>query len=421
MRLSFVARFTIVTALATIAVAIVLSSLLGAAHTRSIQSDLVTTSFGQSSALMTPAFARVNAKTRKLGAAYAQIAQSAAQITSFQEYVRDIRVYWPDGTAIYPRSAKPAPIGVRRAIARQDVYREPVRTIAGQPVFTAYSPLGDPSGNDYIAVVALDFSPGQMASETAGEQRFVVLTTVAACALIFLSLIALAIAAQRELNRHQRRADDTFTQTMSGLAAIVDKRDPYTAGHSIRVAAYAKRLAEAMRLDGVTIKTIENAALLHDLGKIGIPDAVLLKPAKFDEREREIIKFHPDIAGEILAGVEAMRDVVPCIVHHHERWDGEGYPRKLAAEKIPLGARIISVADAYDAMTTDRPYRRALTVEIARTELLRVSGTQFDERCVRAFIKLIDAGAVVPPAPMTDADALARSFGRKLPRLESVG
>jgi putative nucleotidyltransferase with HDIG domain len=214
-------------------------------------------------------------------------------------------------------------------------------------------------------------------------------------------------------------ADVTFTQTMSGLAAIVDKRDPYTAGHSQRVAAYAKRLATALKLDRETIKTIENAALLHDLGKIGIPDAVLLKPSKFDDRERAIIKFHPDIAAEILGGVDAMRDVVPCIIHHHERWDGEGYPRRLAAEKIPLGARIICVADAYDAMTTDRPYRRALSVDVARTELLKMAGTQFDERCVRGFVALIDRGAVVPPAPITDELVLARSFGQQLASFET--
>jgi putative nucleotidyltransferase with HDIG domain len=209
-------------------------------------------------------------------------------------------------------------------------------------------------------------------------------------------------------------ANDTFVQTISGIAAIVDKRDPYTAGHSRRVATYSCKLAQVMGCRAQVVATVEHAALLHDLGKIGIPDSILLKPGKFDEREREIIKFHPDIAAEILGEVEAMRSVVPCIVHHHERWDGKGYPRKLSAQAIPLGARIIAVCDSYDAMTTDRPYRPALTVEFSRAELVRGAGSQWDAECVNAFVGLIDRGEVVPPAPITDADVLARSFGQQV-------
>jgi HD-GYP domain-containing protein (c-di-GMP phosphodiesterase class II) len=225
------------------------------------------------------------------------------------------------------------------------------------------------------------------------------------------SLLTLAFGAQRELNRRARLANNTFMQTLEGLASIVDKRDPYTAGHSRRVAGYSRKLAERMGLRSSEVTTIEQAALLHDLGKVGIPDAVLLKPAKLTEHERDIIRFHPDIAGEILRGVEAMRDIVPCIVHHHERVDGKGYPRRLGGNAIPLGARIICVADAYDAMTTDRPYRRALSVEIAKTRLQEGAGTQFDASCVAEFIELINEGQVVPPTPVTDLDLLARSFG----------
>jgi HD-GYP domain-containing protein (c-di-GMP phosphodiesterase class II) len=170
-----------------------------------------------------------------------------------------------------------------------------------------------------------------------------------------------------------------------------------------------------MQLSAHEVGTIEHAALLHDLGKVGIPDAVLLKPEKLTEHERDIIRFHPDIAGEILRGVEAMHDMVPCIVHHHERVDGKGYPRRLAGNTIPLGARIICVADAYDAMTTDRPYRRALSVEVAKTRLQEGAGTQFDASCVARFIELINDGRVVPPAPVSDVDVLARSFGPQVP------
>ncbi|MDQ2680825.1 MAG: HD-GYP domain-containing protein [Candidatus Eremiobacteraeota bacterium] len=403
MRGSFLARFAIVTAVVAVTAAIALSYLFAAAHLRSLERDLVGTSIGQTSALLTQPLSQIDPKSKRISAGtYNQIAQAAAQAKNFQEYVSDVRVYWPDGSALYPRTVAAAPSAVRRAISEQNVWRGPTQARSGQEFFTVYAPLVSPNGNAYAAVLAIDFSVGQMHAQNASEQRFVVSATLIAVALIFVSLITLAIAAQRELNRHQRIAERTFTQTMTGIAAIVDKRDPYTAGHSSRVAEYSKKLAASLGLKIAEITTIEHAALLHDLGKIGIPDAVLLKPAAFDQRERTIIRTHPEIASEILDGVEAMREIVPCILHHHERWDGDGYPRKLAGERIPLGARIIAVADAYDAMTTDRPYRRALSVPTARAELVRVKATQLDERCVEHFVALIDAGAVIPPPPMSD-------------------
>jgi HD-GYP domain-containing protein (c-di-GMP phosphodiesterase class II) len=233
--------------------------------------------------------------------------------------------------------------------------------------------------------------------------------------VIGIGLISLAFDKMaRELNRRQRLADETFRQTMTGIAAIVDKRDPYTAGHSRRVSEYAVKLARRMGLDESLTKTIEASALLHDLGKIGIPDAILLKPAKLDERQRAIIVTHPEIASEILGGIEAMYDIVPCILHHHERWDGSGYPSEMAGEEIPLGARVIAVADTYDAMTTDRPYRRALLPEDSRQELLRGAGVQWDARCVEAFVELIDAGLLGPPPPPANFEEWARAFGQQV-------
>lgn len=417
MQLSFLARFTLVTFLAAVVTAAGLAFVLDREHQKVLESDLITTSVGQTSALLADSLSRVNPNTKSPGGAYAEITKAATEAASFQEYVRAVRVYWPDGTALYPQSAAPEPAGVRAAISAQDVFRGPPHDVQGELLRTAFVPIASRSGPAFSAVIALDFSVAQMQAQDAPERRFVIGSALGAVLLIFLSLVALAVAAQRELNRRARLANDTFVQTIEGIAAIVDKRDPYTAGHSRRVATYSRKLAQVMGCSAGVIATIEHAALLHDLGKIGIPDAILLKPGKFDEREREIIKFHPDIAAEILGKVEAMRSVVPCIVHHHERWDGNGYPRKLSAQAIPLGARIIAVCDTYDAMTTDRPYRPALTVEASRAELLRGAGSQWDAECVSAFVGLIDRGEVVPPAPITDADVLARSFGQQVPGL----
>jgi len=189
---------------------------------------------------------------------------------------------------------------------------------------------------------------------------------------VFLCLfVALVVGAARETERRRRAAQHAFFQTLTTLAETIDLRDPYTAGHSRRVAAYSRVLAIDLGLPPDVVRTIEHAALLHDIGKVGVPDAVLFKNGPLDDEERLLIRGHPVIGARLLADVPAMCDIHPCILHHHERYDGRGYPDGLAGMEIPLGARIIAVTDAFDAMTSDRPYRVGLVAEDAIVELLR--------------------------------------------------
>lgn len=415
MRFSFLVRFALLTAVLSIGTAVVLSAALSRYQERVFEQQVVAESLGRISAMVTPAMETAESGRTSGGTLSAHLAKDAQQLTSFEEYTRGLRLYYPDGSALFPRGASADAAEVRAALHSADFVRGPVRIVNGERIFTAYSPFADVKGNGVAAVIAVDFSLDQMAAQNAREGNFVFLLAWGACTVIFISLLALALAAQRELNRRERLAEQTFNQAMTGIASIVDKRDPYTAGHSVRVAQYAVRIARRMRLPREQISSIERAALLHDIGKIGIPDAILLKPAALDNVERSIIVRHPDIANEILCGVEAMADIVPCIVHHHERWDGNGYPGKLQGLDIPLGARIIAAADTFDAMTTDRPYRRALSAELAREELLRGAGTQWDAACVEALVALIDANEVTPPVPSSDVASLARSFGRQTP------
>lgn len=161
-----------------------------------------------------------------------------------------------------------------------------------------------------------------------------------------------------------------------------------------------------MRLPANDVETIESAAALHDLGKIGIPDNVLFKPAALDARERRIIGTHPKIGATILEKIPSMEAVVPCVLHHHEHVEGSGYPDHLTLENIPLGARIIAVADAFDAMTTNRPYRDGMSVERAMAEIHRISGKQLDPRFVAVFSGLVE---LVPP-PSTERIAFGSSY-----------
>ncbi len=178
----------------------------------------------------------------------------------------------------------------------------------------------------------------------------------------------------------------TFQQTIQGFARAMEANDQYTHGHSDRVMQYSRQIAEGLHLGGEHIRRICTAALMHDIGKIGIPLDALKKPQKLTKAEYEMFKEHPDKGRRILEPIDFLKDIVPAVYHHHEQYDGTGYPLGLKGEEIPLEARILAVADTYDAMTSDRAYRAALSHEIAVAELKRCAGTQFDPRIVAVFI-----------------------------------
>jgi len=173
------------------------------------------------------------------------------------------------------------------------------------------------------------------------------------------------------------------------LAQALDARDRYTAGHSLRVAEYAHAIARELQLVERDVEIIRLAAWLHDLGKIGIPDAVLLKPGPLTAEEFGLVKLHPQIGRRILERAPGFEPLLDAVELHHENFDGTGYPYALAGEKIPLDARVIRVADAFDAMTTDRAYRPALTAESALKIVENGSGREFDPRCAAAMSKIM--------------------------------
>lgn len=189
-----------------------------------------------------------------------------------------------------------------------------------------------------------------------------------------------------------RQAHHETRVAMEGLANALERRDPYTFRHSIRVTEYTRAILEMMpQLPRPTVEAIVAAAQVHDLGKVGSRDGSLKKPGELTPQEREELQQHAAIGAEIVDRLEAYRPSVAIIRHHHERWDGSGYPDGLAGEKIPLGARIIAVADAFDAMTSDRVYRAALPVEVAFEELRKGSGAQFDPQIVELFQQAYEA------------------------------
>ncbi len=210
--------------------------------------------------------------------------------------------------------------------------------------------------------------------------------------LELLLMMANQAAIAIENSRLHAELQELFISSIKALANAIDARDPYTRGHSERVTEYAVAMAEEMKLDREEIDRIRYAALLHDIGKINIPDHILNKPGKLTDEEFGLMKKHPVFGAQIMGPVKAFQKILPYMFHHHEKFSAKGYPYGIKGEEIPLPARIIAVADSFDAMTSDRPYRKALSLEAAIKELKDNSGTQFDPDVVKAFIKLIEEG-----------------------------
>jgi response regulator RpfG family c-di-GMP phosphodiesterase len=175
-------------------------------------------------------------------------------------------------------------------------------------------------------------------------------------------------------------------QALLGLAEAIEAKDPYTKGHCGRTAVYAMAIGREARLSDENLEILEFGAFLHDIGKIGVKDAVLLKPAALDDDEWKHMKTHPVIGFQIAVQLDMLKPMIACIRNHHERWDGTGYPDQLKGENIPLLARVVCLADAYDAMATDRPYKRAIPIPECQKILRKQAGPQFDPDLVELFI-----------------------------------
>ncbi len=194
----------------------------------------------------------------------------------------------------------------------------------------------------------------------------------------------------KELEDALFRLEQAYRSTVETMAFVVEFRDWGTRQHVERAARYAMAVARKLAPELAQDPALYYGFLLHDVGKVGVPDSLLGKTGPLDEMERAVMRTHTIIGAMIISGIPGLERIAPIIRHHHERWDGHGYPDGLKGEEIPLGARIFSVADAFDAMTTDRPYRKALDVQEALDELRRGAGTHFDPTVVETFISLVE-------------------------------
>jgi putative nucleotidyltransferase with HDIG domain len=283
-------------------------------------------------------------------------------------------------------------------------------------LFEVYAPIENRAGTGAIGAYEIYADPRAL-GRLIGSRRTMLWIAVAFVFLaLWAALAGLVRGASRTLNRQNaelrartlrlaesnRLLEASALEAVESLNATVDAKDPYTAGHSQRVQRIAVALGEELGLHGEQLDVLRFAGLFHDIGKIGVPDAILTKPHRLTELEFEIVKRHPEDGARIVGRLHRLQATVPAVLHHHERWDGTGYPHGLRAEGIPLEAAIVGLADAVDAMTTDRPYSDARTLADATDEILRNRGTQFSPAVVEAFAALVARAPEVfgtDPAP----------------------
>lgn len=271
---------------------------------------------------------------------------------------------------------------------------DPIERGAMTAVLRVYVPMRLPGASQIQGAYEVHRNAGPLLAQIRAARTRAWLMVVTGIAVLYGALFGMVRGASRTLVNQQRRLQDAFDGVIQSLAAAVDAKDAYTGGHSSLVSRYAEAIAKAIGLPADEVQVVRMAGHLHDLGKIGIPDRVLRKAARLSDREWETISRHSVIGYQILRPVPIDERIKLAVRHSHERWDGTGYPDGLAEEEIPVHARILLIADAYDAMTSDRPYRVSLGVERAARELRRKSGTQFDPRLVEVFLKWLETPEV---------------------------
>jgi putative nucleotidyltransferase with HDIG domain len=295
------------------------------------------------------------------------------------------------------------------------------RSLGFDRMLEVYAPIHSKDGSRALGAYEIYADPAPLNQVITSRKHVIWL----AIALVFLSLYAALAVLVRQASRtlqgqtrtlyersrqlldSYRRLEENALEAIESLNAAVDAKDPYTAGHSQRVQRIALVIGEELRLEEARLDALRFGGLFHDIGKLAVPDTILTKPARLTPEEFDLIKRHPGDGAKIVEKFSRLRDAVPLIRYHHERWDGTGYPEGLSGDGIPLEAGIVGLADAWDAMTTDRPYHRALTFDEAAAEIRGGRGTQFAPAVVDAFFAALRRRPYDLYAGRAEADAVS--------------
>jgi putative nucleotidyltransferase with HDIG domain len=300
------------------------------------------------------------------------------------------------GRAIHGNRAVAAIVGTGGDDEGEDAVE---RHLGFSQLLEVYAPLESVDGTHAIGAYEIYADPAALQHLIGSRVRMMWMVVAVVFLLLYAALVLLVRGASHTLRRQTtalrdhsakllesyRLLEQAALEAAESLNATVDAKDPYTAGHSQRVQRIALRIGEELGLEAHRLDALRFAGLFHDIGKLRVPDAVLTKPSRLTDEEYEVIKRHPEDGAAIVGHLHRLSEAVPLIRHHHERWDGGGYPDGRAGEEFPIEAFVVGLADAWDAMTTDRPYSRARTIDEAADEIRRGRGGQFAPAVVDAF------------------------------------
>jgi len=398
-RLTLLSRFTLASALLAVGLALVLGAFVAAQAMRAGLNDAAATTVQAADSLLSPYLVKGDF-VHPLWPARVSTLDSLITPHVLENGIEQVRLWSPDGNIVY--SSTPEEIGKeipQTPELQAALSGRPVAAIRPAPagssgtanVLAVYAPvrlLGATSPNGAYEV-SLDAAP--LLAQIQGARMRAWSLALFGTAVLYASLMGLVFRASRTLLRQQRELRETFEGTLRSLAAAIDAKDAYTGGHSSEVSRHAEAIARSLHLSSRDVEAVRIAGFLHDLGKIGIPDQILRKAGPLDPNERSKIRSHSLIGYRIVKPIPVDERVKLAVLHNHERWDGGGYPDGLRAGEIPIHARILMVADAFEAMTSSRPYRRALDRDEAITQLRAESGKQFDPDVVEAFVRVLDS------------------------------
>lgn len=313
---------------------------------------------------------------------------------------KSTRFYRTNGMVTYSYEVKEIgsmlPVEEQKAFARA-LKGETLQSRQGAHGLHMWVPIEN-SANKVIGIVELTRDISEQDASSRNVIKWISIIIVVCLLALFFALRQVFIRSTWTIDRKNRELADmvqtiesTYDQSLQALSSALDSRDNETQGHSSRVTAYATKLGQKLGIEGEQLGLLARGALLHDVGKIGVTDAILLKSGKLTDEEWVIMRKHVQIGYQMLSHIEFLQLSLDVVKHHHESWDGKGYPSGLRGEEIPLFARIFALCDTYDAITSDRPYRKRRTYAEAYAEIKRCSGTQFSETVVEAFLRIPEA------------------------------
>jgi len=395
-RLTLLQRFTVVSAALALGIAVLLS----AVTVRAIESTAIKDEAQVAAEVVLQTISRELRPADFKGTlppARGKVLDALFRAHGISDRLLRIRLWRADGRLLYsnvPESVPPKIAGVDFTTENgfaEFLERRGHLDTAGPDVARFFVPVVVTGERKPLGAFEIFYDLTHLNAQLRNTRRTVWIAVPFGFLVLYASVFVLVRRASRRLMKQQADLIQAHLGTYQSLASAIDAKDSYTGNHSTTVSDNAAQLGQALRLSPETVEETRIAARLHDLGKIGIPDAILMKPGALTPEEFAIMRKHADHGFEILRRAPLSKNIKLAVLHSHERWDGKGYPIGLSAEAIPIIARIISVADAYEAMTSDRPYRKALPVEEAIRRLEQGAGSQFDPNVARVFIQMVRA------------------------------